>query len=93
MITPLLASLSVFTAPKAGSSIFGHYASRVSTLDLAANALRELGYMPVGEVESAVVAYLGSWVKFFLDPLRFFVEPIEAPEDRCSFSKVPRSIR
>ncbi len=92
MITPLRARPYVLIGPKAGNIIFSHSASQDSTLDLAANALRELSCMPVAEVESAI-AYDGNWVRFFFDPLRFFVEPIEALEDRCSFSKIVRSIR
>jgi methylmalonyl-CoA/ethylmalonyl-CoA epimerase len=89
LIAPLSANSPVSVALRTRKSILNHVAYLVPNLDLAATAMRDSGCMPVTEAQPAK-AYDGRLVQFFLSPLEFILELIEAPEHRHSFSTIAR---
>jgi methylmalonyl-CoA/ethylmalonyl-CoA epimerase len=84
LITPLGEASPVAMALKQGRNILNHIAYVVSDLDAAAGHLRAEGCFPTGDPMPAV-AYGGRRVQFFLSPLRFMMELIEAPSHRHRF--------
>ena len=85
LIAPRGNASPVSVALKTGKGILNHVAYLVADLEAASEALREAGCLPVAEAQPAV-AYNGHTVQFFLSPLRFIVELIEAPEHQHSFA-------
>jgi hypothetical protein len=58
--------------------------SLVPEFDLGADHLRLSGCVPTGDATPAV-AYGGNGIQFFLFPLRFIIELIEAPAHKHNF--------
>ncbi len=79
IIAPLHAESPVSRTLRTGDRILNHLAYRVDNLEQAADRLRRQGCVSAGEPKPAV-AYGGRPIQFFLAPLRFIVELIEAPE-------------
>jgi methylmalonyl-CoA/ethylmalonyl-CoA epimerase len=69
-----------------GRTILNHIAYRVDDLSSAAAHLRAQGCFPTGEPAPAQ-AYGQGNVQFFLSPLRFIIELIEAPGHRHLFQE------
>ncbi len=84
LIAPLSEDSPVSGVLKDGHNILNHVAYLVGDLDAAAKTMRTLGCFPITDPQPAV-AYEGNNVQFFLNPLRFIVELIEAPRHRHSF--------
>jgi catechol 2,3-dioxygenase-like lactoylglutathione lyase family enzyme len=79
LIAPLGPSSPVVAALRGSKSILNHLAYRVENLTQAAEDLRKNGCIATGEPKPAL-AYRGAPVQFFVSPLRFLIELIEAPE-------------
>jgi methylmalonyl-CoA/ethylmalonyl-CoA epimerase len=86
LVSPLHAISPVSSALRTGKGTLNHVAYLVADLSSAAERLRELECLPVTEAQPAV-AYDGNIVQFFLSPLRFIVELIEAPDHQHRFVK------
>lgn len=79
LLEPLDESSPVFPALASGKAILNHVAYVVPDLGSAAGLLRRGGFAPAGEPKPAI-AYGGARIQFFVTPLRFIVELVEAPE-------------
>ena len=91
LISPLGPDSPILRALKTGNPILNHIAYLTPDLDLSARYLRENGYMPAGDARPAI-AYEGKRIQFFVSPLRFIVELIEAFEHRHNFHlQLPKS--
>jgi methylmalonyl-CoA/ethylmalonyl-CoA epimerase len=84
LIAPLGENSPVSTALKSNKNILNHVAYLVKDIAVEGDKLRALGSMPVGAPQPAV-AYGGSDVQFFISPLRFMIELIEAPRHRHAY--------
>lgn len=84
LIAPREEKSPISVALRTGKAILNHVAYLVPDLDAAAEKLCNEGAMPVSEAQPAV-AYEQQRVQFFLSPLRFIVELIEAPEHLHKF--------
>lgn len=84
LITPLGNKSPIARALAQGKNVLNHLAYLTPDLKQAAEVLREQGCFPVGEAQPAI-AYGGKPVQFFLSPLRFIIELIEAPEHQHLF--------
>lgn len=81
LICPLGEDSPVKRALAQGKNILNHVAYLAEDLEKAAEHLRQTGCFPIGEAQPAV-AYGGKRVQFFLSPLRFIIEIVEAPGHR-----------
>lgn len=79
LISPLGPSSPIAAALRGSKSILNHLAYRVADLPAAAQTLRDQGCLAAGEPKPAL-AYGGAPVQFFVSPLRFLIELIEAPD-------------
>ena len=79
LISPLGAFSPVSAALRGSKSILNHLAYRVENLAEATQNLQESGCHSTGEPKPAL-AYQGAQVQFWVSPLRFLIELIEAPE-------------
>jgi methylmalonyl-CoA/ethylmalonyl-CoA epimerase len=77
LVAPFGEPSPVSGALAAGRDLLNHVAYRVPDLDAAARSLREARAMPLGPAQPAV-AFGGARVMFFLTPLKFVVELIDA---------------
>jgi methylmalonyl-CoA/ethylmalonyl-CoA epimerase len=73
-----------------GRAILNHVAYRVTDLTSSGRQLRDNGYAPTGAPKPAI-AYGGRNIQFFVSPLRFIVELIEAPDHQHAFTWAPQS--
>jgi len=78
LLEPLDENSPVYPALTAGKAILNHVAYLVSDLAAAGSRLRAAGSAPTSEPKPAI-AYGGKHIQFFVTPLRFVVELIEAP--------------
>jgi len=79
LISPFGPASPINAALRGSKSILNHLAYRVEDLAQAAQTLRDQGCLPAGEPKPAQ-AYGGAPVQFFVSPLRFLIELIEAPD-------------
>lgn len=84
LIAPLGENSPVAGALRSGGRILNHLAYVTADLEGSAAALREQGYCTTGPARPAV-AYGGRAIQFFVSPLRFMVELIEAPEHEHAY--------
>ena len=84
LITPLGEKSPIARALSQGKNVLNHVAYITHDLAAAAETLRQQGCFPTGEAQPAV-AYGGKSIQFFLSPLRFIIELIEAPGHRHLF--------
>jgi methylmalonyl-CoA/ethylmalonyl-CoA epimerase len=77
LIAPLGEQSPVINAMKSGKNILNHVAYLVADLDAEGEKLRDKGCGATGPAKPAV-AYGGARVQFWISPLRFMVELIEA---------------
>ena len=85
LVAPLGEQSPVDGALRAGKNILNHVAYLTADLEAEGERLRSLGSVAVAAAQPAV-AYAGRRVQFWLSPLRFIVELIEAPEHEHSYS-------
>ena len=84
LIAPLTESSPVWGALKSVKNILSHVAYLVADMEKASNKLRAQGSVPTADPQPAI-AYGGRKVQFFITPLRFMVELIEAPNHRHDY--------
>jgi methylmalonyl-CoA/ethylmalonyl-CoA epimerase len=87
LLQPLGPASPVAAALKS-DRILNHVAYRVADLAADASRLRRARCVPTGAPRSAV-AYGGRRLQFFLSPLKFYIELIEAPGVELPFSLLP----
>lgn len=78
LIAPLGEGSPVAEALRRGQRLLNHIAYLTPDLQLSAAHFMDQGCVPTGQPQAAV-AYGGRPVQFFVSPLRFIVELIEAP--------------
>jgi methylmalonyl-CoA/ethylmalonyl-CoA epimerase len=78
LLEPLDAASPVYPALSGGRAILNHVAYLVTDLAAHAERLRRAGCAPTSAPKPAV-AYGGRQIQFFVSPLRFIVELVEAP--------------
>ena len=81
LVSPLREDSPVTRALKARDRILNHVAYLVPDLDAEAARIRRMKCLPAGSAMPAV-AYAGKRVQFFITPLYFIIELIEAPDHR-----------
>src|SRR3954470_13005784 len=86
LLEPLDAASPVFPALSGGKAILNHTAYLVTDIGLEAERLRAAGCAPTSEPKPAV-AYGGCSIQFFVTPLRFVIELVEAPGYAHSYSQ------
>jgi methylmalonyl-CoA/ethylmalonyl-CoA epimerase len=79
LIAPLSSESPVIGALTAKHNILNHVAYLVDDLATEAARLRKTGNHPAGPPKPAI-AYAGRRIQFFVTPLRFIIEMIEAPD-------------
>lgn len=84
LIAPWGEDSPVNPALKTGRRILNHVAYLVTDLDARADHFISLGCTPAAEPKPAV-AYNGRRIQFFITPMNFIVELIEAPDHRHSY--------
>ncbi|MEO7026764.1 MAG: VOC family protein [Caulobacteraceae bacterium] len=84
LLEPLDETSPVYPALKGGKAILNHVAYRVADLGAGAARLRAGGAAKVSEPKPAI-AYGGRPIQFFVTPLRFIIELIEAPDHQHAF--------
>jgi methylmalonyl-CoA/ethylmalonyl-CoA epimerase len=87
LIAPLGDKSPVRGALDSRSNILNHVAYLVSDLSTEHKRLRSAGAIPIGHPNPAV-AYDGSRIQFFVTPMRFILELIEAPSHQHAFESV-----
>jgi len=85
LISPLGATSPITAALRGSKSILNHLAYTVENLAEAGLDLRGQGCLPAGDPKPAR-AYGGAHVQFWVSPLRFLIELIEAPGHAHPFS-------
>jgi methylmalonyl-CoA/ethylmalonyl-CoA epimerase len=88
LVAPLDADSPVSKTLAKGGNILNHLAYLVPDIRTASERLRRGGSAEIGPPRPAV-AYGGRRIQFFMTPLRFIIEIVEAPEhlhhfERCS---------
>lgn len=78
LLEPLDSDSPVYPALSAGKAILNHVAYLVADLAACAEHMRSTGCAPTSEPKPAI-AYGGRRIQFFVTPLRFVIELIEAP--------------
>jgi methylmalonyl-CoA/ethylmalonyl-CoA epimerase len=78
LIAPLGENSPVAAALRNGQRVLNHVAYLVDDLEAEGQKLAAQGCSPAGPARPAV-AYAGRCVRFWMSPLRFLVELIEAP--------------
>jgi methylmalonyl-CoA/ethylmalonyl-CoA epimerase len=86
LIAPLGDDSPIAKALKTGKNILNHVAYLVPDLAKAHERMRAVGAFPTSEPNAAVV-YGGNRIQFFITPMRFVIELIEAPEHRHQYDK------
>jgi len=84
LLEPLDETSPVYPALSGGKAILNHVAYLVSDLGEAREHMRRSGCAPTSEPKPAV-AYDGHNIQFFVTPLRFVIELIEAPNHQHTY--------
>jgi methylmalonyl-CoA/ethylmalonyl-CoA epimerase len=87
LVSPLREDSPVTRALKARDRILNHVAYLVPDLDAEAARIRRLRCLPAGPAMPAV-AYGGKRVQFFITPLYFIIELIEAPDHTHTYFNI-----
>lgn len=85
LLEPLGPDSPVQGALAQGRAILNHVAYQVTDLAAAAAHLQKEGCARTGDPKPAI-AYGGCRIQFFVTPMRFIVELIEAPDHRHEFA-------
>jgi methylmalonyl-CoA/ethylmalonyl-CoA epimerase len=86
LIAPLGDDSPIAKALNTGKNVLNHVAYLVPDLALARERLRAAGAVPTSE-PNAAIAYNGSRIQFFITPMRFIIELIEAPTHEHQYEK------
>ena len=84
LVAPLGEASPIARALGRGRNVLNHVAYRTEDLARSGETLRSLGCVEAAAAQPAV-AYGGKLIQFWMTPLRFLVELIEAPEHRHLF--------
>lgn len=84
LVSPLGDTSPIARSLLQGRNILNHIAYLTHDIAACAEHLRQQGCFPAGDAQPAV-AYGGRPVQFFMSPLRFIIEVIEAPGHQHSF--------
>ena len=84
LIAPLGDKSPVKAALATGTRILNHVAYLVADLEAEAGSMARRRCVPAGPANPAV-AYGGNRIQFFVSPLRFIIELIEAPHHRHDY--------
>lgn len=87
LLEPIDEASPVFAAMQSGKAILNHVAYRVPDLAAGAAHLQSSGAARAGDPKPAI-AYGGRRIQFFVTPLRFIVELIEAPDHVHAFDLI-----
>lgn len=79
LLEPLNEESPVYSALTTGKAIINHVAYRVPNIVAHGERLRGAGCAPTSNPKPAV-AYGGRQIQFFVSPLRFIIELVEAPD-------------
>jgi len=90
LVVPLGDHSPIAGALRGGKHILNHVAYRTSDLTAAGERQRAQGCLAAGDAKAAV-AYGGKRVQFWISPLRFMIELVEAPEHRYAFGTAGNS--
>ena len=85
LLEPLGEHSPVYSALRSGTAILNHVAYRVPDLAAGAAHLASAGAARVSNPKPAI-AYGGRPIQFFVTPLRFIIELIEAPDHVHAFA-------
>ena len=88
LLEPLDETSPVYPALEGGKAILNHVAYRVADLAAGAARLKAGGAAKVSDPKPAI-AYGGRPIQFFVTPLRFIIELIEAPDHAHAFMIAP----
>lgn len=88
LLEPLDEHSPVYSALEGGRAILNHVAYRLADLSAGAARLKAGGAAKVSEPKPAI-AYGGRPIQFFVTPLRFVIELIEAPDHAHAFEIAP----
>jgi methylmalonyl-CoA/ethylmalonyl-CoA epimerase len=88
LLEPLNESSPVYPALAGGKAILNHVAYRVTDLVADSERMRRAGCAPTSEPKPAT-AYGGRLIQFYVTPLRFVIELIEAPQHVHDFLSEP----
>jgi len=88
LLEPIDEFSPVYPALRNGKAILNHVAYRVTDLARQSEHLRRAGCAPTSDPKPAV-AYGGRPIQFFVAPLRFIVELIEAPDHQHAYLPRP----
>jgi methylmalonyl-CoA/ethylmalonyl-CoA epimerase len=88
LLEPLDEASPVFPALNGGKAILNHVAYLVPDLTAQADHMRRSGCAPTSEPKPAI-AYGGKRIQFFVTPLRFVIELVEAPGHQHLYSAIP----
>lgn len=86
LLEPLGEYSPVYEALRSGKAILNHVAYRVPDLAAGAARLAAAGAARVSDPKPAI-AYGGASIQFFVTPLRFIVELVEAPDHEHGFMR------
>jgi methylmalonyl-CoA/ethylmalonyl-CoA epimerase len=86
LIAPLGDDSPIVKALNTGKNILNHVAYLVEDLDQEAERLRAAGAVAPAEPKPAI-AYGGNRIQFFVTPMRFIIELIEAPAHEHRYDK------
>jgi methylmalonyl-CoA/ethylmalonyl-CoA epimerase len=89
LLEPLDSASPVYPALAGNKAILNHVAYRVADLAAQAGHMRNAGCAQTSDPKPAL-AYGGCRVQFFVTPLRFVVELIEAPGHEHRYFSAPR---
>ncbi len=87
LLEPLGEDSPVYEAMRSGKAILNHLAYRVPDLAAGAVHLATAGAARVSDPKPAI-AYGGRLIQFFVTPLRFIIELIEAPNHEHGFVRM-----
>ena len=86
LLEPLDETSPVYPALSSGKAILNHVAYLVDDIGHHAERLHSQGHAPTSEPKPAI-AYGGKRIQFFVTPLRFVLELVEAPGHRHAYGK------
>lgn len=92
LLAPLNEGSPISRALTKGIAILNHIAFTVTSIELEADRLCNLGCLPLGESKPAI-AYGGRRIQFLMSPLQFIVELIEAPGHHHEYVERPVVVR
>jgi methylmalonyl-CoA/ethylmalonyl-CoA epimerase len=87
LLQPIDKSSPVFAALASGQGILNHVAYLVADLEAGAEHLLRSDSAPTGP-PNAAIAYGGARIQFFVTPLNFIIELIEAPHHSHIYDRV-----